>query len=32
MAAINEQRELQNEIADAISSPMNAGIVIDDAS
>ncbi|KAH8118280.1 Snf7-domain-containing protein [Phellopilus nigrolimitatus] len=31
MAAINDQREIANEISDAISNPMNAGIDLDEA-
>lgn len=31
MQAIAEQRELANEIADAISDPMNSGIDLDEA-
>lgn len=30
MAAITEQREIANEISDAISNPMNAGIDLDE--
>ena len=30
MANVNEQRELANEIAEAISNPMNAGIDLDE--
>jgi len=30
MAAIQEQRELANEIAEAISNPMNAGFDLDE--
>lgn len=30
MAAINEQREIANEISDAISNPLNAGIDLDE--
>lgn len=30
MAAINEQREIANEISEAISNPMNAGIDLDE--
>lgn len=30
MNAINEQREVANEIAEAISNPLNAGIQIDE--
>ena len=30
MSAINEQREIANEISEAISNPMNAGIDLDD--
>jgi len=30
MAAVNEQRELANEVAEAISNPMNAGIDVDE--
>ena len=30
MASINEQREIANEISDAISNPLNAGIELDD--
>jgi len=30
MNAVNEQRELANEIAEALSNPINAGIEIDD--
>ena len=31
MAAINEQREIANEISEAISNPLNAGIDLDEA-
>ncbi|KAF8897489.1 Snf7-domain-containing protein [Infundibulicybe gibba] len=31
MAAVNEQRELANEIAETISNPMNAGIELDES-
>jgi hypothetical protein len=30
MAAVNEQRELANEVAEAISNPLNAGIDVDE--
>lgn len=30
MAAVNEQRELANEVAEAISNPMNAGVELDE--
>ena len=30
MAAITEQRELANEISEAISNPMNSGIDLDE--
>ena len=30
MAAINEQREIANEISEAISNPLNAGIDLDE--
>jgi charged multivesicular body protein 4 len=30
MASINEQREIANEISDAISNPLNAGIDLDE--
>ena len=30
MASIQEQREIANEISDAISNPMNAGIDLDE--
>jgi charged multivesicular body protein 4A/B len=32
MAAVNEQRELANEVAEAISNPMNAGVDVDEVS
>ena len=32
MASIQEQRDIANEIADAISNPMNAGIDLDEVS
>jgi hypothetical protein len=32
MNKVNEQRELANDIADAISNPMYSGIEIDDVS
>jgi len=30
MAAVNEQRELANEVADVLSNPLNAGIDLDE--
>lgn len=32
MNKVNEQRELANDIAEAISNPMNSGLEIDDVS
>jgi hypothetical protein len=32
MNKVNEQRELANEIADAISNPMNSGVDLDEVS